>query len=150
MTARTVRTLGWLLLVPLLMAIGPCGRLPGGSLLGDDEATRVTDWSFTNGIGLCALEVNPAGPHSVTLNCMSWADRLFVSCSQCDGKTWSTYALHDARGRIEIGARIYPVNLSRVTDPALLDSAWTARATKLGNDPSARPDHWWSFELTSR
>lgn len=144
------RTVGWMILVPLLMGIGPCGRLPGGSLLGEDESTAVTDWSFTNAVGLCALEVNPAGPHSVTLNCMSWADRLFVSCSQCDGKTWSAYALHDDQGRIEIGSRIYPVNVRRVTDADLLDKAWAARATKLGSESRARPEHWWSFELTSR
>ncbi len=150
MTHLNHRTLGWVMLVPLLMGIGPCGRLPGGSLSGEDETTPVTDWSFTNGVGLCALEVNPTGPHSVTLNCMSWADRLFVSCSQCEGKTWSAYALHDSRGRIEIGPRVFPVDLTRVTDADLLDKAWVARANKLGNERRPRPDHWWSFELTSR
>ena len=81
---------------------------------------------------------------------MSWEGRLFVSCSECDGKTWSGYAVEDARGRIRIGESLYPVLVTRVEDPRLLDSVWQARAEKLGEDEPTRPEGWWAFELRSR
>lgn len=137
------------LTVLLLLGIGPCGRLPGGKLLGEEDANPVADWSFVNEAGLCALQVNPAGPHSVTVNCMAWQGRLFVSCSRCEGKTWSTFALQDPRGRIKIAERVHPVRMARVRAPELLDAAWGARAAKLGTAPAPRPDHWWTFELSS-
>ncbi len=148
--SRAVRWLAGVLLFPLVLGIGPCGRLPGGKLFGNEATQPVADWSFVNDAGLCALEVNPEGPHSVTLNCMSWAGRLFVSCSHCQGKTWSSYVLQNPAGRIEIGDRIYPVSLARLQAPTLLDEVWVARANKVGVDPSPRPNHWWSFELSSR
>jgi hypothetical protein len=82
---------------------------------------------------------------------MAWQGRLFVSCSDCAGKRWSTYALEDPVGRIRIGESVYRVLLKRVEDPTRLDSVWQARAAKLGDgEPGPRPDGWWSFELASR
>ena len=144
------RTLVLGLAALFLLGIGPCGRLPGGKLMGDEDASPVADWSFVNEAGLCALEVNPAGPHSVTVNCMAWRGRLFVSCAYCEGKTWSTFAMRDARGRVEVAGRIYPVDVRPVQAAEVLDSAWLARAAKLGSEAAPRPNHWWSFELSSR
>ena len=150
MINRLPRALALGLAVLLLLGIGPCGRLPGGKLLGDEDPSSIADWSFVNEAGLCALEVNPAGPHSVTVNCMAWQGRLFVSCSRCQGKTWSTFAQQDPRGRIKIAQQVHPVLMARVQAPDLLDAVWRARAAKLGTAPGSRPDHWWSFELSSR
>jgi len=82
---------------------------------------------------------------------MSWQGRLFVSCSECEPKTWSSYALRDPRGRIQIGDELYSVALTRIIDPAELDFVWQARAKKTGEeDAGKRPSDWWTFELTSR
>jgi hypothetical protein len=81
---------------------------------------------------------------------MSGQGRLFVSCSDCAGKTWSRHAVDDPRGRIRIGESVYPVLLTRVEDSSALDWVWRVRATKLGEEASARPEGWWAFELHSR
>lgn len=138
-----------------LLGMGPCGPIPGGRLPGADEAAPPADWSVANEVPRCAVEVRPESPHSVTVNCMSWEGRLFVSCSECGLKQWSSYATDDARGRVRIGDRVYPVSLARVVDEAELDSVWQARARKLDGpdadaDAGPRPAEWWTFELTAR
>ena len=136
----------------------PCEDVPGAWLSGDVEKAAVEDWTFANDVGFCQLEVPSLIPHSVTLNCMSTNELLYISCARCEGKHWSTIALESHRGRIRIGESIYPVSLARVTDSSELDVAWRARALKMaalrGDDPangppSPRPDHWWSFRLAS-
>lgn len=131
--------------------ICPCERMPGGALAGKMAMEPVTDWSRVNGVGLCQVEVNAGLPWSINLNCMAADGDLYVSCSRCEGKTWSGAALEDPAGFIRVEEDLYPVNLRRVTGAAELDRAWTARVAKLGLDPGTeRPDHWWSFNLTSR
>ena len=70
----------------------------------------------------------------------------------------------DHPGRLRLNGAVYPVVLNRVTDPATLDAAWSARILKLQNPavqaqqppgpvPSAdakRPDSWWTFQVRSR
>ncbi len=132
------------------LGVGPCGPIAGGSLSGNHVDRAVDDWSFVNQVGTCAVEVRPDSPHSVTVNCMAWRGELFVSCSECDGKRWSGYALEDPAGRIRIGDEVYAVTLRRVEEPERLDAVWRARAAKLGEDESTpRPEHWWSFQLSS-
>ncbi len=128
----------------------PCERVPGIWVGGNTVTAPVQDWSMANDVEHCELQVQgPVLPHAITLNCMSAAGTLYVSCSRCEGKFWSGQALKHPLGRIRIGANSYPVRLTRVTDPAELDVAWAARSAKLGGQPGPRPDHWWSFRLTS-
>ena len=128
----------------------PCDRTPGVWLSGDEVTEPVSDWSFANDVPLCQIEVQALLPHSVNLNCMSSNGQLYLSCSGCEGKYWSSAALANPHGRIRIDNLVYPVTLTRVENPATLDEAWVARITKLGRGQATRPDHWWSFELTSR
>jgi hypothetical protein len=129
----------------------PCERTPGGWLLGDEITEPVQDWSFANDVGLCQVQVSAVLPHSVNLNCMSSNGRLYLSCSRCDGKYWSTAAVESSVARIRVDESVYPVKITRVLDPVVLDEAWVARATKLGRPlDSPRPEHWWSFNLVSR
>ncbi len=139
----------------------PCERAPGGFLFGERVDAPVEDWSFANDAPLCQLQIY-AGirPHSINLNCMAAPDgRLYLSCSECEGKVWSTRVDPDGPGLMRIGGRTYPVHLSRVVDEAVADRSWTARAAKLrslrgGPDGPAetppRPDHWWTFHVRSR
>ncbi len=135
----------------LSLGIGPCGPIAGGALSGTESVRPVVDWSFVNEIPRCQVEVRPGSPHSVTVNCMSWQGDLFVSCSDCEGKRWSSYALDDPAGRIRIGSDVYPVTLQRVGEVSRLDAVWNARAAKLGDGPATpRPEGWWTFQLRSR
>ncbi len=134
----------------------PCGPVPGAWLLGAAAKEPVSDWSFANDRSvapLCQLQIDTWRPHSINANCMSDAGELYVSCSNCAGKNWSASALEYPEGLIRIGDTVYPVTYTRVLDPVELDAAWAARLRKVqsdGDSPSPRPDHWWSFRLTSR
>jgi hypothetical protein len=148
---KASRTVAVSLLAVASLAFGPCGPIPGSRLSGTDSSAPPADWSIANDVPRCAVEVRPGSPHSVTVNCMSWQGRLFVSCSECEPKTWSSYAVKDPHGRVQIGDEVYPVSLRRIVDPAELDSVWQARARKIGEgDAGQRPSDWWTFELTSR
>ena len=152
---KVLAVLGLLLVIA---AIGyvvscPCDRLPGAWLSGDEPAGPVTDWSFVNDreqVPLCQIEVTTWRPHSLNLNCMAADGELFISCSNCAGKHWSESALTHSAGKIKAVDTLYPVNFRRVEEASLLDKVWAARLTKIGREQSPRPDHWWTFQLTSR
>ncbi len=128
----------------------PCDRIPGLWVAGETVNEPVTDWSFANDAGLCQVQVSGVLPHAVTLNCMADEQRLFLSCSNCAGKTWSSYALANPNGFIKIGEFRYPVLVTRVLEETQLDKAWAARLRKVVRDKGRpRPSHWWSFELQS-
>lgn len=152
-----MRTLAALLFGAAVIAIAvfwfvcPCETVPGGPLSGEAAPAPVNDWTFVNDVGLCQVEVDRGIPWSINLNCMSSGGALYVSCSRCEGKGWSSAALDNPAGYIRVRETVYPVTLTRLIDPAALDTAWAARVAKLGLEPDTpRPDHWWSFQLTSR
>ena len=131
----------------------PCGPVPGAWLFGDTHEGEVTDWSFINdreAVPLCQLQITSWRPHSINLNCMSSNEELFVSCSNCEGKSWSENALNHPDGKVRAGGVVYPVRLTRVTDAASLDVIWSARLAKINREAAPRPDHWWSFRLVQR
>ncbi len=142
--------------------ICPCDRLSGGYLLGAEADVHVADWSFANEVTLCQIQFSTGLlPHSINLNCMATpSGDLYLSCSQCAPKHWSNAVLENATARLRLNDTVYPVTLTRVTDPAELDRAWLARVTKLNALPAPanpapppgtpRPDHWWSFRVVSR
>jgi hypothetical protein len=129
----------------------PCDRTPGGYLFGSRVSEPVSDWSFANQVPLCQLEIPALLPYSINLNCMSSGGQLYVSCSACAGKRWSSIVQSSPDGRIRLDRSVYPVTITRVEDPSLLDQIWQARGQKIGRDQGEpRPDGWWSFHLVSR
>jgi hypothetical protein len=137
----------------------PCERMPGAYLTGEQMEEPVQDWGFANGVELCQIQTRSGIlPHAINLNCMADAEGdLYLSCSQCEGKRWSTAALENPAARIRLDGQVYPVTLRRLRDSSELDNAWTSRARKLASlrgqpaeDIPQRPDHWWSFQVISR
>ncbi len=140
----------------------PCERTPGSYLFGEVVEEPVTDWTFANEVRLCQIQVATRPlPHAINLNCMATDDgELYLSCAQCDGKRWSTAALARPEARLRLDDRVYPVTLTRITDPERKDRAWAARINKIhalrGGDPDDPPDTprpdddaWWSFHVES-
>lgn len=137
----------------------PCERMPGAYLAGERVDEPVADWTFANQVELCQIQTRSGIiPHAINLNCM--ADNsgdLFLSCSQCEGKRWSTAALENPQGYIRLNGQVYPISLRRLRDSQELDNAWQSRARKLAalrgqavEDIPDRPGHWWSFQVSSR
>ena len=152
-TVKWIGVIAGLVLTGVLVTVltaCPCSRIPGMWLSGDEVAAP-DSWEFANSAPLCQLEVSTWYTRSINLNCMSAQGDLYVSCSRCEGKQWSTQALINQNARIRINGTVYPVKLRRVTQASELDRAWLARSNKFGRDPdSPRPDHWWSFHLSDR
>lgn len=144
-------------------SVCPCERTPGGFLFGESADGPVNDWSFVNDVPLCQLQIY-AGirPHSINLNCMASPDgEMYLSCSVCDRKYWAARVEADEAAVMRLDGITYPVTLNRVQDSSTMDKAWLARITKLQihgggaanpvPDPDQqRPDHWWTFHVTSR
>jgi hypothetical protein len=140
----------------------PCERTPGGWLFGNVQAEPVADWRFANQVTLCQIQIRTGLlPHAINLNCFATeSGDLYLSCSNCDGKRWSGFAVEDGTARLRLDGTVYPVMLTRALDPDELDTAWIARLDKLhsleepANPPvplgTPRPDQWWSFRVVSR
>ena len=139
----------------------PCDRIPGGYLFGKAVEERVNDWSFANQVSLCQIQISAILPHSINLNCMATSQgNLYLSCSNCEPKYWSRSVLKNPRSRLRLNGNVYPVNLTRVTDPMEMNQVWEARVEKLQVvatpiNPAVplgtpRPDGWWTFRVESR
>ena len=139
----------------------PCDRMPGAVLFGAEHEEPVSDWTFANQVTLCQIQIR-AGllPHAINLNCFAIeSGDLYLSCSNCDTKRWSGFAVEDGTAWLRLDGTVYPVQLTRAMDPDELDTAWVARLDKLhsleepANEPvplgSPRPDRWWTFRVLS-
>jgi len=139
----------------------PCDRVPGAILFGETAAEPVSDWSFANEVELCQIQIYAGWrPHAINLNCMSTPDgNLYLSCSVCDTKYWASKVSDNPRGRLRLNGIVYPITITRVTNPAEMDRAWNARVEKLqvvGNPGNPAPppdavrnDRWWTFRIES-
>lgn len=147
-------------------SICPCAISPGGFLFGERVDISVTDWNTTtaNQENLCQLQIW-AGirPHSINLNCMATKEgELFLSCSVCNTKYWAARVGVDEAAVLRLGNLIYPVTLNRESDPVAMERSFRARVLKLQHTDletmitprppldEQRPDHWWTFRVTSR
>ncbi len=144
------------LLIPVLTGFGPCttgpqflARLPGGVISGEVASESVSDWSFIEGSGLCAVETRPGFPHSVTVYCFTGNKKLYVGCMGCATKLWSKYVANDPRVRIKAAGKVYPVTMNRIEEPALLAQVWSTVRGR-GSEDRPVPDGYWMYELTSR
>jgi hypothetical protein len=134
-----------------LLGFGPCWRIPGGRLSGEEVTQEVKDWSFSDAFPHCQVEVRPADPYSINANCYSAAGTLYLGCMNCSGKRWPSFVAADPQARVRFGDRIYPVRATRVTDAAELEAAWRARGRKYGAAGAAAPPaDYWVFRLESR
>jgi hypothetical protein len=98
---------------------GPLGPIPGGELSGEVVSDPVSDWSFSDGYRLIAVETRPGRPHSVTTVCFVHEGQIYVPASDGADKRWTRYLLEDPPVRLKIGDRIYPGRATRVSDEAL-------------------------------
>lgn len=140
----------------------PCETMPGFMLFGDAQHAPVTDWTFANDVPFCQIQVSAYGvPHAINLNCFATPEgQLYLSCSVCARKFWAAHVGPSAHAWLRLSGRVYPVILSRVTDPVVMDQVWEARVKKVmvyGGQPynpkpkpgAKRPDTWWTFHVTS-
>ena len=146
-SGRNLRTL-LALMTPVLFGFGACGPIAGTSLTGGVRSELITDFQFVNDVESCIPHVNGDDPHSVKINCWAVGKQLFVGCSDCEGKTWSTLVGQDAMPRIRIDDMLYPVKISRMSDPSAIDRVWLYRWEKYEKGEfETVPDGLWVCHL---
>jgi hypothetical protein len=116
MTLRTTAVL-LLLLAAGCGPWGPLGVVPGGPLCCDEVKEPVRDWSFSDAHPLIAVETRGRFfRHSITAVCVSADGELYLMARRGGEKTWVRNLMADPRVRVEIGDRIYPVRVTRLTE----------------------------------
>jgi hypothetical protein len=108
----------------------PVGPISGRALSGELVAAPVVDWTFTDEHSLIAVETRPAEPHSVTTVCFTHDGVLYVPAMNGSAKAWPHFAVSLPSARILVDGKIYPVQLTRVTDPSLVPDLRRAVAAK--------------------
>jgi len=106
--------------VPCWSTVCPSDHVPGTFLLGERASDLVIDWSFADNVELCQIQISTGWqPHALNLNCMATPE-----------------------GKLRLNGLVYPVTVTRVTDPAELDVAWRARVrTQLIVGAASQPSY---------
>lgn len=132
-----LRTLLASLLVVPLGCVDPKDRRPGLWLSGEEVNGPVEDWSFSDAYPEIFLETGTwyGVPHSVTIVCASLEGRLYLWARHPDQKRWVENVARDPEVRLQIGDRLYAVELEPVADPEERERAYRAFAAKYGSAP---------------
>lgn len=143
------------LLLPLLVATGPCGPIPGGRLDGA-AASAPADWRFTDAVSTIQVETRPEEPYSVTTWCFTDGAGLYVPSRGAAEKPWVQHVGRDPRVRLRIEDRVYEMTATRVTDEAelrrlipLLRAKYRMARWGMDDDPAASPGTWF-FRMAPR
>lgn len=90
-----------------VLACGPHGPIPGGSLPGEVVTTPVDDWSFAKGVETIAIETRPDDPYSVNVWFVSQGARLWVAAGGGGESKWAKNLVADPRVRLLIDGKLY-------------------------------------------
>jgi hypothetical protein len=132
---------------------GPIGPLAGGELTGN-ERPAPADWSFTDAHETIVVEVGPNDPHSVTVICFVVDNDLYIPAQGAADKDWPKMAIADGRAEVRIDGDLYPVQLIRVEDPNIRETAFRVAAEKYPQIAQRAsdgiPDTLWLFRAERR
>jgi hypothetical protein len=144
-----------LALVPLLLAVGPCGPIPGGRIDGE-LVSAPAGWRFTDDVSTIQVETRPEDPYSVTTWCFTDGTDLYVPSRNAERKPWVQNVTRDPRVRLRIDDRVYEMQASRVTDQTdlrrlipLLRAKYRMARWGMDDDPASSPGTWF-FRMSPR
>lgn len=159
--ARFVRVLGYVVL-SLVVLIGgafvaarfhdgPLAMIPGGELEAGELVTApITDWSFAAAPQEIELQLAYQDTSRTTWVVVHEGAAIVpASLSFPPGKQWPYAADRDGRAIVRIGGKRYPVNLTRVQDPALEAKLGESIRAKYPSVPPSGGGVWF-FRLASR
>ena len=129
---------------------GPVAMFPGGPLRsGTLIETPVSDWRFVDPVEEIELQLM-SQDRSRTTWILYHDERAFVPASIGfpPGKHWHERALEDGRALLRISGSRYPVLLTRVEDPVLIEALGEADIAKYPQGPPG--DEIWYFAIASR
>ena len=131
---------------------GPLGPLPGGKLVaGDLVAAPVADWSFAADVQEIELQLESQSTSRTTWILVKDGKAYVPASTKFPPfKTWHHRAAEDGRATLRIAGKKYPVTLTKVDDPAVLDSLRPVVEAKYPNAPPGGRESVWVFAVTSR
>jgi hypothetical protein len=127
---RELASGGLLLASIAILACGPVGPLPGGSLNGEPSSSPAGDWSFSDSHNTIQLEVRRRDPYSVNVWCVAIGGNLYVAAGRGESSVWARALLDDGAARVRIGPVLFELNAVRVTSVAEIDAYLDALSKK--------------------
>ncbi len=131
-----LRSTTLLLAASACLGSGPCAMIPGGQIEGA-YAPPPPSWEILGAGTQCELEVNPAAPKSVYIDCYTFEGQLYVHSHRWArtprlwGEAWVTAAERDPNVRLGLAGTIYELRAQHVDDAALRERVLLSR----GFDP---------------
>ena len=102
----------------IVMAVLACGGpvlvFPGGALSGEVVTGSAESWSFPAD-GVLTLETRPSDPYSVNINFTTRDGVIYID--PAEGRGWLENLREDARVRVRIDGRIYPMTAESAGPP---------------------------------
>ncbi|HTY17425.1 MAG TPA: hypothetical protein VMH82_06800 [Myxococcota bacterium] len=128
---------------------GPLGPLPGGPLVaGPLVTTPVSDWAFAAKVPEIELQLDVQSKSRTTWILVHDGKAYIPASTEYPpGKTWHRVALGDGRAVIRVDGKRYPVLLTKVDDPAVLEAVRSEAEKKYPKRPGGEA---WLFAVTSR
>jgi hypothetical protein len=128
---------------------GPIGPLPGGPLVaGPRVTTPVSDWTFAANAKEIELQLDSQSKSRTTWILVNDGKAYIPASTEYPpGKTWHRLAVQDGRAVIRVDGKRYPVLLTKVEDPAVLNAVRQVVEKKYPKRPGGEA---WLFAVTSR
>lgn len=124
-------------LLPFLLALS-CGPFPAGKLSGTPAPFPENWGALTEGLdGICEIESRASDPHSIQLQCYTYARKLYVHshrwalASWYPVESWAEIWLEEPAVRVRLGDSLYALEAVAITEPALRAAVLSSR----GYDP---------------
>ena len=142
----------WFIAIAFVVFLAGCGKpfgfIPGRELDGD-EAPPPQDWAEIDKIATVQLEFRPDKPYSINIWAVGIGQDMYVATGE-DGTRWTEYLQQTPEVRVQVRESIYPLNATRVLDPAEHHSATDAFVAKYNLDEDSWVVNGQVFRLDRR
>lgn len=136
----------------LLGACQPADVRPGFWLSGELVKPPPTDWLFIEDIEEIFIETNTwyLAPHSTTIWCVVFANRLYVGSYGDEKKTWENNVANDPEARLGVSGKLYQVLVTPVTDEELSKNIAVSYNNKYDMQEVFGDEipGWWFYQVT--
>jgi hypothetical protein len=150
-SAISLQRAALLSLVPLVLACGPVGPVPGGRLSGPVAEHPIRDWSFTAPIKTVQLETLPDAPYSVNVWGVASGSSFYVASGEGAASRWARNIETDPRVRLKAGDEIVELKATHVADASEIDAVLVRLKAKYDFEPTPEQRaKAWLFRLDPR
>ncbi len=116
-----------LIAITALLLLGSCWQSNRGELKGEETAAP-DDFRFLGSTAPCYLEVQPAAPRTIRVNCFHIDGVLhihsnrFAKLPRFSGESWVETVRREPRVRVAIGGSLYRLRATPIIDATLRET----------------------------